>query len=68
MYIQIIIITYIIGGSESNAAVLASLSTALHLDKKPVVGQVRFTSQVLFKLRFYSLSRNILGGRAVVLQ
>lgn len=27
------------GGSENNATVLASLSTALHLDKKPVVGQ-----------------------------
>ena len=28
------------GGAESTASVLASLSTALHLDKKPVVGQV----------------------------
>ena len=37
---KLYIIVIVIGGSENNATVLASLSTALHLDKKPVVGQV----------------------------
>ena len=39
-----------LGGRESTAAVLASLSTALHLDKNPVVGQVavEFLTQCLW--------------------